>query len=484
MAESGMFRSLVNKFSDLKCAVFGDFMLDQYIYGDVCRISPEAPVPVVKYLDEKWISGGAGNVVANLSGLGVSVRTFGLVGDDEYGELLLARTQMKTADNSFILRQNGTIVKTRVLGSGRQQMLRIDRENATFLSRDQVSKIVNNFTNTIAGGLDCVVISDYGKGFCSPELCRIIIELCRCHGVKVFVDPKSRDWSHYTGAFLITPNTQELSLAAGENIPNEDEPVVAAGKTLLQQYDIANLLVTRSDKGATLISRSGYTHCPAESVEVFDVSGAGDTMIASMAAFSSAGCPLDECVRIANTASQIVIGKVGTYPVTAKELLEALSGGDVPRNHKIVDKITAKKICEDWVSEGQRVIFTNGCFDILHVGHIDSLQQAKKLGDRLIVGLNSDDSVRLLKGDGRPVNSQAARASVLAALESVDMIVIFDEDTPAALISQLRPNVIAKGGDYTPQAVAGREFVDEVVILPLVKGFSTTKIIEKTRCHD
>ncbi|MCE5202233.1 MAG: bifunctional heptose 7-phosphate kinase/heptose 1-phosphate adenyltransferase [Synergistaceae bacterium] len=478
--------------SQLHVAVIGDYMLDRYIYGDAYRISPEAPVPVVKFSEEKIVPGGAGNVVANLIGMGLSVTAIGRVGNDLYGEALIKiLSSLMRAEVSSILISGGTIVKTRILGGGHQQMLRLDQEEIVSPSEAEIEKILHSLGELIRSGLKSVVISDYGKGFCTPELCHRVIELCRRYSIPVFVDPKDKDWLHYSGAFLVTPNMKELRLIAGADIANEDEEIVYYGTEIMRKFRLDNLLVTRSDKGATLINSSGSRHERASAVEVYDVSGAGDTMIATVAAFFTAGLPLPECVSIANIASQIVVGKIGTYPIKSEDLLQAVLEPDfsaeekngyytrVSPEDKIASRSQAKSICDKWKKEGRRVIFTNGCFDILHVGHIDLLVDAKKLGDRLVIAVNSDDSVRRLKGAGRPVNPGHARAKVLAALEAVDLVVMFDEDTPAELLSQLRPHVIVKGGDYRKEDVAGREYSDEVVILPLTQGYSTTETIEK-----
>lgn len=470
---------------NMKFAVIGDFMLDEYVYGEVDRISPEAPVPVLKYEGEKFVPGGAGNVTANLEGLGLSVCAIGRTGCDSYGHALIELPVMKAADISMMIRDGSSIVKTRVLGGGRQQIVRIDREDFVSPREAQIDDILRNLKKLIESGLDAVIISDYGKGFCSPELCGKIITLCRGNGVKTFVDPKCSNWSKYAGAFLVTPNIRELSQAIGEEVHNEDDIIVSKGRQILKEYELENLLVTRSEKGATLITNSGFSHSRADSVEVFDVSGAGDTMIATVAAFSVAGLPLEECVDIANVASQVVIGKVGTCPITIEELEETILSKESLQKNKIAeDSCVAEILCKKWKKAGLKVVFTNGCFDILHAGHIDSLKRAKQLGDKLIVGLNSDESVRKLKGPDRPVNSERARAAVLSALEFVDLVVLFNEDTPVKLLSLLRPDVLAKGGDYSPEDVVGREFAGQVVILPLLDGYSTTGIIQKISSHD
>lgn len=478
-------------FGSFHVVVLGDYMLDRYIHGETDRISPEAPVPVVKFLAEKNVPGGAGNVVANLIGLGLSVTAIGRVGKDLNADDLLALPDMMKADLSPMLRSGRTIVKTRILGSGRHQMLRLDQEDIVSLCEDEVETVLNELRVRLRAGVNAVVISDYAKGFCSPCLCFSVINLCREYRVPVFIDPKNKDWKYYRGAFLVSPNLKEFRLIAGVDLANSDEEIVLYGTEILKKFSIDNLLITRSERGATLINRTGFKHERARAVEVYDVSGAGDTMISTIAAFFAAGLPLAECVSIANLASQIVIGKIGTYPIKMDDLLLAaheLDTVDCEKKRYIVgdcskkiatDFNKAKNICDQWKKNNERVIFTNGCFDILHAGHIDSLIGAKILGDHLVVGLNSDDSVKKLKGEGRPVNSQFDRAKVLAALAVVDLIVVFNEDTPEELLCMLRPNVLVKGGDYKKEDVSGREFADEVVILPLTPGYSTTGIIEK-----
>lgn len=478
-------------FGSFHVVVLGDYMLDRYIHGETDRISPEAPVPVVKFLEERNVPGGAGNVVANLIGLGLSVTAIGRVGKDLNADDLLGLPDMIKADLSPMLRSGRTIVKTRILGSGRHQMLRLDREDIVSPCEDEIETVLNELLVRLRAGTNALVISDYAKGFCSAALCCRVINLCREYKVPVFIDPKSKDWLRYSGAFLITPNLKEFRIITGVDLANLDEEIVLYGTEILRKFSIDNLLVTRSEKGSTLISSSGFKHERTRAVEVYDVSGAGDTMISTVAAFFVAGLPLVECISIANLASQIVIGKIGTYPIKADDLLLAVRKMEDVHCEKtpyidgccsekiITDFNKAKNICDQWKKDNERVIFTNGCFDILHAGHIDSLSGAKGLGDRLVVGLNSDDSVKKLKGQGRPVNSQFDRAKILAALTAVDLIVVFNEETPEELLSVLRPNVLVKGGDYKEEEIAGRQYADELVILSLTKGYSTTRIIQK-----
>ena len=491
-AEENINRLCSGGFDSFHVVVIGDYMLDRYVYGEAKRISPEAPVPVLEFSEEKLAPGGAGNVLANLAGLGLSVTSIGRTGYDRYADDLLGLPAMTFADTSHMIRSGRTIVKTRVMGSRRQQILRIDQEEMITPDEKEIENVLSSLKECIAKGVNGVVISDYGKGFCSPDLCRSVISLCKKHEVPVFVDPKNKDWSHYSGAFLISPNMRELRLVTGMDINNEDEEIVRYGVGLAEKYHIENLLVTRSEKGATLINNLGYVHERVTTkAEVYDVSGAGDTMIAVVTAFFIAGIPLKDAISVANIASQIVIGKIGTYAINAKTLLNGIQrikmtdSYEIGRNfgkrpvNKLVNWQEANVICSKLRNEDKKIIFTNGCFDILHSGHVDLLTSARHMGDCLVVAVNSDDSVRRLKGRERPVNSSEDRVKILSALEVVDFVVIFEEDTPERLLSLLHPDIIVKGGDYNKEDVSGREPAGEVVIFPLKKGFSTTSIINK-----
>ena len=462
------------KISSFNTVVVGDFMLDRYIYGKADRISPEAPVPVIKFSHEKIVAGGAGNVVANLKALGMRVTGVGRIGDDLYGEKLMDALQLD--NTSLFFRRGSTILKTRILGDRGQQMLRLDTEEIMTPYQEEELSVITYLKEATAAGSSCIIISDYGKGFCSDSLCRRIIEFGCENNIPVFVDPKKQDWTAYSGAFAVTPNMKELEKTAGCEVENSDASVSTHGSEIRDKYKIQNLIVTRSQKGSTLITDSAPVHIRSGAVDVYDVSGAGDTVIAYTAAFYTAGIGLEDSIRTATTAAQVAIGKVGTYPVSASDMLAALTAKN--HNNKILSAEDAQKLCSDLKNKGKRVIFTNGCFDILHSGHIDSLTKARELGDFLIVGLNSDDSIRRLKGETRPVNKLPERAKLLAAMGVVDAVVAFEEDTPYNLLSLLRPDVIVKGGDYKPEDVAGREFADEVVIIPLTEGFSTTNIIK------
>ena len=465
-------------FSRFPVVVVGDVMLDNYIYGDVNRISPEAPVPVLNVKEEKYVLGGAGNVSMNLRGLGLPVKIFGRIGNDQAGKMVMDLFERAGVDASGIWFGGETILKTRLLGGGRQQMLRIDREEILHPGGEQINMTLNSIRTSEE--LCSVILSDYGKGLLTEELCSGIISLCKHKDIPVFIDPKGIDWERYRGAYMVTPNLRELSEIARMKICNNDDAVSKAGKEIRAQYGLSSLLVTRSEYGATLIDDKSVYHERARAIDVYDVSGAGDTMLATVAAFITAGIDACESIKLANTASQVVIGKTGTYPIKASELLDCIDNA-ISKLNKILTAEEALLKVASWKSKNEKVVFTNGCFDVFHPGHLDSLERSKKLGDRLIVGLNSDDSVRRLKGSERPINDERSRSRILDALSIVDCVVVFNEDTPEKLLSLLTPDIIAKGGDYTPEQVVGGQYAKEVVILPILEGYSTTGILRRIR---
>jgi len=464
---------------DVRIAVLGDLILDRYLFGDVERISPEAPVPVVKIIGEKLSPGGAGNVISNILGLGAKGVPIGIVGCDPEGNSLLDifRGRDIPVEGVHVSQGRKTSHKIRVV-SGRQQMIRLDSETGHTASREESAGMIGYLLGQLSR-FSVVILSDYGKGVCSYDNCRSIIEASLDGGITLIVDPKGPDWNKYRGASWVTPNLKELAEAAGSSrIGNNDEEVTAVGKRVREMYHIPNLLVTRSEAGMTLISEDVVLHVRSEAREVFDVSGAGDTVVAALSAFIGAGLSVERSVRLANTAAGVVVGKAGTQPVLASELVEAVAGN--PHSSaisKVISRNEAARLVESWKNDGLRVVATNGCFDILHPGHVAYLEKSAEQGDRLIVAINSDDSVRYLKGPGRPVNGQQARAAVLAGLSSVDAICVFEEDTPRDLYGLFRPDIITKGGDYLAGEVAGGEFAGKVVIIPLLEGFSTSGII-------
>jgi len=463
--------------------VLGDIMLDQYYYGDVQRISPEAPVPIVKVSKSHHTLGGAGNVANNLSLLGCKVFLAGITGHDANRDLLCRMMEQRNIDFSgIVVRETPTITKTRVIG-GHQQMVRLDFEETSYLNQEEFNNVVDWFiriVNTESPG--AVVISDYGKGVCTEEFCKEIISICKARGLPVLIDPKGPNWNKYDGATFVTPNIKELSEVSLTSITNKDEEIEIYGKKVCDKFNIENLLITRSEMGMTLLSKYGVSHIPTRAQEVFDVSGAGDTVIATLAAFISRGFDKEDSVKLSNLAAGVVVGKLGTYPISTKELWDAISSIDeknIGSTRKIMTQEQLKGIVSELKNQGRKIVFTNGCFDIPHIGHIAYLESAKSLGNYLIVGLNSDSSVKRLKGEKRPINSEMDRARLLAAMEFIDCIVIFDEDTPIKLIQNIEPDVLVKGGDYQIADVVGREYAGVTAIIPFIEGYSTTGIIKK-----
>jgi len=463
--------------------VVGDVMLDKYIWGEVERISPEAPVPVVRaaFHDEK--PGGAANVAMNLAGLGACVTVCGFAGGDgeqERLESLLAEAGVEPSLTT--VKGAPTTCKLRVL-SGHQQMMRLDLE-------PQPSYTAADFADLLARALGAlravsvVVLSDYAKGVLSEAVCRTLISEARQNQIPVVVDPKNRDFTRYRGATAICPNRKELSAATGEPTADLDR-LLAAGQAMLPDLEVECMAATLGEKGIAVLRHDSRSHAPAVVRQVFDVSGAGDTVTAVLALAMGCGVAVERAVELANQAAGIVVSKVGTVPIQREELLSVLSQESaVPVEAKILSLERLLTRTSAWRGAGDCVVFTNGCFDILHVGHIKLLEQARRLGDRLIVGLNSDCSVRQVKGSGRPVVGEGERAQVLAALSAVDAVVLFNESTPLKLIEAIRPDVLVKGGDYTQETVVGarevRSWGGRVELIPLVEGVSTTRLIAKS----
>lgn len=482
MNKAAVFDFLNNKIQNLKIAVIGDVMLDKYYFGEVKRISPEAPVPINRIEGERSCMGGAANVANNLAKLGAKVYMSGIVGCDSNRDVLVQLMNDVGIDTSgmVVSVRQPTITKLRVIGS-RQQMIRLDFEKPQVPEMSEKAKIISWLTGLLAQGIDGIIISDYGKSVCSKELCQDIINKARTAKVPVLVDPKGYDWSKYDWANYITPNVKEMGEAVGVDLVNVDRAVVNAANTARITHDIDHVLVTRSEKGLTFVSKGLEIHDQATAREVFDVSGAGDTMAAALMVGIAGGLEQIDYIKLSNLAAGIVVGKVGTQPVTRAELLESVRGLDRETSYeqKIVNCDQASRLIQQWRNNGKRVIFTNGCFDILHIGHVNYLADARKLGDKLVIGLNSDSSVAALKGATRPIVDEQARAGLLAALACVDLVVIFPEQTPEKLLSILQPDVLVKGGDYNAEEVLGQEYVQEVKILPFVEGYSTTNIVDK-----
>ena len=464
------------RFDGAQILVVGDLMLDRYWQGPTSRISPEAPVPVVKVEQLEDRVGGAGNVALNIAALGAGASIVGVVGEDEAAHSLETRFSSAGIHTDFqVSADKPTITKLRVI-SRHQQLLRLDFEQQfTAADTDQIADKVAAYLANVS----VLVVSDYGKGALQNPV--ELIQAARQRGIPVLADPKGSDFSRYQGATLITPNMGEFEAVVG---PCESEAaIVEKGLALLEELDLEALLVTRGEHGMTLL-RQGMPefHLPARAREVFDVTGAGDTVISVLAAALGAGEALPAAVVLANLAASIVVGKLGTATISAPELRRALQleqghgRGVVNEEQLLVDLADAR-------AHGENIVFTNGCFDILHAGHVGYLEQARGLGQRLIVAVNADESVRRLKGEGRPINSEDRRMAVLAGLESVDWVLVFGDDTPERLLELVRPDILVKGGDYKKEEVVGWEIVEayggKVQALDFLDDCSTTAIVEK-----
>jgi len=458
--------------------VLGDLMIDHYLWGSCERISPEAPVQVVDIAKETTVLGGAGNVINNLKALGANVSVSSVIGDDENGVELKNMLHAIDVDTGNIITQTGraTSKKSRIIAVS-QQVLRYDKESKEDITTTSEDAILNTLEKSIAS-FAIVILSDYGKGVLTESLCQKVIGLAKEHGIKVLVDPKGSDFAKYRGAYLLTPNKKEAMLATGIDIVDD----ISLEKALLQLKSTCELdlsLITLSEDGIATYDTQ-LRKFPTVAKEVFDVTGAGDTVIASIAFALSANKKIDEVAKFANLAAGVVVGKIGSATVSIAEIEEyeaSLHKSSSDAHIKTFEEIDT--LVKQYKQKGKKVVFTNGCFDILHVGHVKYLQVAKSFGDILIVGLNSDASVARLKGPSRPVNIAEDRAYLLAALEAVDFVVPFEEDTPYELIKMLSPDVLVKGGDYEGKEVVGTEFASELKLVDFVDGKSTTKTIEK-----
>jgi len=458
--------------------VIGDLMIDHYLWGKCERISPEAPVQVVAVEKETSVLGGAGNVIHNLQALGANVDVISVIGDDANAEelkRLLADIDISD-ENILIQKGRNTSKKSRIIAA-QQQVIRYDTESTEDINAQIQEQIIVNFQNALAQ-YDILLLSDYGKGVLTDTLTQTLISLAREMGKRVLVDPKGSDYSKYKGATLLTPNKKEAIEASKVEIV-DDATLLKAITTLKEACDLEVSLITLSEEGIAIYDETLRTH-PTVAREVFDVTGAGDTVIASLGFALASGYNIDEAVKFSNLAAGVVVGKIGSATATLDEIIEYESSLNKSTSHyhiKTLDEIT--RLSAELKKRGKKVVFTNGCFDILHVGHVKYLEEAKSYGDVLILGLNSDASVRRLKGASRPVNTQEDRAYILAALEAVDYVVIFNDDTPYELIKAVQPHILVKGGDYEGKEVVGQDIADELRLVQFVDGKSTTKIIER-----
>ncbi|WP_456314417.1 D-glycero-beta-D-manno-heptose-7-phosphate kinase [Sabulicella glaciei] len=463
-----------------RVVVLGDVMLDRFLYGEARRLSPEAPVPVVRLGRRDSMAGGAGNVARNLEALGGEPSLLALAGEDAEGEELAGLL----GPAARLVRRPGrrTTVKLRVIAA-RQQVVRVDEEQERPADTAEEEALIQALADSLPGA-GALVLSDYAKGVLTPRLCAEAITMARAAGVPCLVDPKGRDFARYAGADLLTPNAAELAEATGMPIASDAE-AEAAARALLERVPVRAVLATRSEKGMLLVPRDGAAaSVPAQAREVFDVSGAGDTAIATLALSVANGRDLEEAMRLANAAAGIVVGKLGTATCSAAELDHALREAEGAVGEALAGA-DAARLVREWQAAGLRVGFANGCFDILHAGHVRLLRDARRHCDRLVVALNDDASVARLKGEGRPLNSLADRAAVIGALAAVDAVTSFGEDTPLEMILQLRPDRLFKGSDYRLDQVVGApemaSWGGETVLLDLLPGRSTTRLVEKAR---
>jgi D-beta-D-heptose 7-phosphate kinase/D-beta-D-heptose 1-phosphate adenosyltransferase len=469
-------------FARVKVLVVGDLMLDRYILGEVDRISPEAPVPVLRHARRYARAGGAANVAMNLAGLGCLAVLAGFWGDDEEKSELSSILETAKVDTVGVVTTSlPTISKTRIVG-GRQQLLRLDIESRERQSTEDARRLRES-AEQLVSKVHAVVVSDYAKGAVTAEICAALIEAAKAAHVPVLVDPKTADFGKYAGATMVCPNLHELA-AATQVETYETNALLAAGEAQRLQFGLQYLAVTMSEKGIRLLSEGHAYHSPARAREVFDVSGAGDTVIAAVAAAMAGGLTVETAIDLGNLAAGIVVGKVGTVAIAAHELVAMLTPSSGVRGvEKVLDGERLARRIDEWRAAGETIVFTNGCFDLLHVGHVTLLEDCRRFGSKLVLGLNSDASVSRLKGPTRPVVGARERARVMAALAAVDAVVLFEEDTPIELIRAVRPDVLVKGGDYSVETVVGHEEViaagGRVEIVPTVEGFSTTNLVRK-----
>jgi len=475
-------REILSKVKGRKILVVGDVMVDEYIWGKIERISPEAPIQVVDVQSENAVMGGAANVVSNLTGLGARVYPVGVVGRDQKGTFLKERLQEQGVRIQGLVTDPGrpTSTKTRVMGQN-QQLLRIDREYKTPVSRASESRLLHYIYRQVQD-CDAVILSDYGKGVLTPGVLAGTIHAAKKAKKIVIADPKGHDFSRYRGVTCLTPNRKEAEEACGRPVQSRRDMLNAA-RHLQRILKSRACLITLGKDGMALLNRKDFTVIPTVAREVYDVSGAGDTVIAVLTLVASAGYDLETAAALANTAAGIVVGKVGTARAAPQEILDYDRDTLDTSARKIFMLQELKDQIRSIRKQGRKVVFTNGCFDLLHVGHIRYLQEARRLGDCLVVGLNSDGSVRRLKGKRRPLISQEERAHILSALDCVDYLVIFDELTPLNLLRKLKPDILVKGGDYKKSEVVGADLVESyggrVALIPVVKGKSTSDIVER-----
>jgi D-beta-D-heptose 7-phosphate kinase/D-beta-D-heptose 1-phosphate adenosyltransferase len=461
-----------------KILVIGDLMIDHYLWGACERVSPEAPVQVINVASESAVLGGAGNVINNLYSLGAKVDIISVVGECEASKELKELLSVINVDTQYLITQKDRVTskKSRVIAA-QQQVVRFDRESTSEINDESQTAILNIFKE-IVNNYDVILLSDYGKGVLTFDLTQSLINVANENEKKLLVDPKGLDYSKYKGAYLLTPNKKEASEATNILIKDNDS-IAKALLILKEQCNLTYSLITLSEQGVAILDNELRIH-PTVAKEIFDVTGAGDTILASLGFALSSNKDIDEAIKFANLASGVVVGKIGSATSTLNEIIEyesSLNKSTSDEHIKTWSEIST--IISELRNKNRNIVFTNGCFDVLHIGHIKYLETAKSFGDILIVGLNSDESVQRLKGKNRPINCQDDRAYILASLEVIDYVVIFDEDTPVDLINLIQPDILAKGGDYKGKNVVGQDIAKELKLIDFVDGKSTTKIIKK-----
>jgi D-beta-D-heptose 7-phosphate kinase/D-beta-D-heptose 1-phosphate adenosyltransferase len=463
--------------------VVGDLMIDEYLWGKCNRISPEAPVQVVDIQNQSTLLGGAGNVINNLVTYGANVDVASVIGDDEIADELIGMLNDLNIDSTHIIKDDNrkTSKKSRIVATN-QQILRFDKESKSYIDDSSANSLYDSIKKDISK-YDVILLSDYAKGVLTNRLINNIITLAKDNNIKVLVDPKGSDFSKYSGAYLLTPNKKEASLATGIEIDSE-ESLVKAIKKLKDDVSLDYSVITLSEDGMAIFDDK-LTKIPTQAKEVFDVTGAGDTVLASLGFGLANGLDIYESTRFANYAAAVVVSKIGSATATLNEIDEYISSIHKSSSDSHIKSFNQiEKISQKYKDSDKKVVFTNGCFDILHIGHVKYLEIAKSFGDVLILGLNSDSSVKRLKGESRPINSEYDRAYILAALECVDYVVVFEEDTPYELIKAVKPNILVKGGDYEGKEVVGSDIADELRLVEFVDGKSTTNIIKKINSNN
>jgi D-beta-D-heptose 7-phosphate kinase / D-beta-D-heptose 1-phosphate adenosyltransferase len=460
-----------------KLLVIGDLMIDNYLWGSCERISPEAPVQIVNINRENSLLGGAGNVVNNLNALGAEVNVISVIGSCKTsGELKSLLTQIQVNTDHLIIQKNRIISKKSRVIASQQQVVRFDQESTEDISKSSSDQILKLFKQLIKD-CDCVLLSDYGKGVLTYDLTRSLINIAKDNKKKVLVDPKGKNYSKYKGSFLLTPNKKEASEATKINI-KDNNFIEKAILKLKKDYELDISLITLSEEGVAIFDDSLRNH-PTAAREVFDVTGAGDTMLAALGFATACKYSIDDAVKFSNLAAGIVVGKIGSATATFNEIIEydLIAKKYSDQYIKTLDEISS--ITKELKIKDKKIVFTNGCFDLLHSGHVRYLEIAKSFGDILILGLNSDRSVSSIKGDNRPINSENDRAYILAGLQAVDFVVVFDEDTPYELIKSIKPHILVKGADYEGKEVVGQNIAEELKLVKFIDGKSTTEIIDK-----